>query len=410
MTARPIFLKDRRRPVYAAVALVLVMVALLLAAGCIGGDYTKDNDIRIIKLNNNGSIAWIKTIDSGKNDNAKSVIQTADGGYAITGGYSAPVCNGYGPATPTVIRLTNTGDVLWQKEYSLSSIDQSTQYPDQISGIIQNPDSGFYLISRFGTIVKLDSSGNPSWKKNVWSNGTENVAISFQPIQTRGGGIIVGGSILQCFRISDSLNCGPASLSYERFIGKLDTNGNLSWFTILSDKNITQVLSVIELSHDKGFIGFGLNKNGSGLFRLDNAGHDLNLSTINPTPTIYRILPDPEGFSAFVVNNSANNTIEELYYTDEGLKTTTKMLPNFTQSGIVTQDNAYFSVSLKGSDNYPLSTTMYVNKMDSNGKPKWDQQVTSFDTGIHLIHFWNLIETSDGGYLMVIGVEKGQAC
>jgi hypothetical protein len=35
MTARPFFQKSRRRPVYAAVALMLVMVALLLAAGCI---------------------------------------------------------------------------------------------------------------------------------------------------------------------------------------------------------------------------------------------------------------------------------------------------------------------------------------------------------------------------------------
>ena len=36
MTARPIVPESRRRPVCAAVALVLVMVAVLLAAGCIG--------------------------------------------------------------------------------------------------------------------------------------------------------------------------------------------------------------------------------------------------------------------------------------------------------------------------------------------------------------------------------------
>jgi hypothetical protein len=36
MTARPIDPESRRRPIYAAVALVLVMVAVLLAAGCIG--------------------------------------------------------------------------------------------------------------------------------------------------------------------------------------------------------------------------------------------------------------------------------------------------------------------------------------------------------------------------------------
>ncbi len=66
MTARPIDPESRRRPVYATVAPVLMMVAVLLAAGCMGGDYAIDEDINVIKLNHEGSTAWMKTIDSGQ--------------------------------------------------------------------------------------------------------------------------------------------------------------------------------------------------------------------------------------------------------------------------------------------------------------------------------------------------------
>jgi len=43
MTARSILPDSRRRPLYAAVALVLVMVAVLLAAGCVSPGFGSQN-------------------------------------------------------------------------------------------------------------------------------------------------------------------------------------------------------------------------------------------------------------------------------------------------------------------------------------------------------------------------------
>jgi len=43
MTARPVDPESRRRPVSAAVALVLVMVAVLLAAGCVSPGFGSQN-------------------------------------------------------------------------------------------------------------------------------------------------------------------------------------------------------------------------------------------------------------------------------------------------------------------------------------------------------------------------------
>ncbi len=47
MAARPVDPESRRRPVYAAVALVLVIVAVLLAAGCIGGSRTDNRSTNL---------------------------------------------------------------------------------------------------------------------------------------------------------------------------------------------------------------------------------------------------------------------------------------------------------------------------------------------------------------------------
>jgi hypothetical protein len=165
MTARPIFPESRRRPVRIAVALMLVLVAVLLAAGCIGGDVTHEQDLTIIKINHDGSMAWMKTIDSGKDDEITDVIQTFDGGYAIPGGFSNVACNraSHFPTTPKIIRLSEKGDIVWEREYT-SELKDKYGYENSIKGIIQTMDSGFYIISQRGMILKTNPSGIPGNK------------------------------------------------------------------------------------------------------------------------------------------------------------------------------------------------------------------------------------------------------
>lgn len=136
MTVRPIFPEHRNNTVHVAVALCVVITALLLVAGCVGwlgGKYIRDQDVEIIKLNPNGLIVWKKVIDTGNYDHALDFKETADGGFVIVGGKTQTRCDGWPrnsyPAVSTMTRLSRTGEILWEREYS-SKIVSVIQYDD----------------------------------------------------------------------------------------------------------------------------------------------------------------------------------------------------------------------------------------------------------------------------------------
>ncbi|HZK40366.1 MAG TPA: hypothetical protein VFC91_02230 [Atribacterota bacterium] len=54
-------------------------------AGFIWTIYAGKQDIWIIKLDENGNKEWDKTFGGSENDEAHSIVQTEDGGYAVSG-------------------------------------------------------------------------------------------------------------------------------------------------------------------------------------------------------------------------------------------------------------------------------------------------------------------------------------
>ena len=62
----------------------------------------------------------------------------------------------------------------------------------------------------------------------------------------------------------------------------------------------------------------------------------------------------------------------------------------------------------------PITTTLYAHKLNHNGQLIWDREVTFFPyQGPYRgdsIYFRNLIETADGGYLMILEIEKARPC
>ncbi len=77
-------------------------------SGCTGAN----EDIYIIKLNSNGSLAWSKTIDiNGGNDVARDVIVSnfPNGGYLITGWTDNSGCSNMGMKDVFLLRISTTG-------------------------------------------------------------------------------------------------------------------------------------------------------------------------------------------------------------------------------------------------------------------------------------------------------------
>jgi hypothetical protein len=231
-------------------------------------------------------------------------------------------------------------------------------------------------------------------------------------IRTSDGGSAFAGFVHRCQIIDVTEECSGTNDNDKPFVAKLDRDGNKVWFTKMQSDNFWNVISLIELPKDHGYIGLGQGTTITHpLFKLDKNGLDVNSSSINSTDDVYKIQAAPDGFLAFAINGSMNSIIDISSYTDEGNKTKTTVLENITNTEapsyhdltIATRDDSYFSINVNGS-------SIHAQKLDSNGKPVWDRQVISYTTDMALVHICKLIETNDGGCLIVLGVEKQKSC
>jgi hypothetical protein len=107
-----------------------------------------------------------KTIGGGSDDEARSIIQSRDGGYVVAG-YTRSF--GAGGSDFYVVKLDSSGNVQWTKTIGGGSDDEARS-------IIQSSDGGYVVAGRtwsFGAgsediyVVKLDSSGNVVWTKTI---------------------------------------------------------------------------------------------------------------------------------------------------------------------------------------------------------------------------------------------------
>ncbi|WP_286492742.1 T9SS type A sorting domain-containing protein [Empedobacter brevis] len=94
------------------------------SASSLSGDKTEKaigmTDIWIIKLDPTGAIQWQKTIGGLGNDEAVTVIKTADNGYLIGANSDSPQSaskqqNGFGATDFWVIKLDDLGNIKWEK-------------------------------------------------------------------------------------------------------------------------------------------------------------------------------------------------------------------------------------------------------------------------------------------------------
>jgi hypothetical protein len=113
----------------------------------------------IIKTDANGNTTWTKTYGGLKDDEFKSVIQTADGNYALTG-YSKSYNDSLGDVW--VFKIDLNGDSLLRKFYGGNKEDFGNE-------IIEHPNGNFYIAGAtesFGLgmldaySLKLDNSFN----------------------------------------------------------------------------------------------------------------------------------------------------------------------------------------------------------------------------------------------------------
>lgn len=232
------------------------------AAGATTSFGAGSGDFYIVKLNAGGLLQWTRTIGGTGNDEAKFIVQTSDGGYAVAGFTQS---FGAGNSDFYIVKLDAGGNLQWSRTIGGPGEDVAL-------AIVQTTDGGYvtagYTYS-FGAgdrdyyIVKLDSSGNLQWNRTV---GGTNYEYGETIIQTSDGGYAVAG-------FTYSFGAGSGDF----FIVKLDANGNLRWNRTIGGTDADYCLSIIQTSDGSYAAAGQVNSFGAGsndfyIVKLDSGG------------------------------------------------------------------------------------------------------------------------------------------
>jgi hypothetical protein len=298
-------------------------------------------DFYVVKLDSGGNVQWTKIIGGSGNDVARSIIQSSDGGYVVAG-YTTSF--GAGNEDIYVVKLDSGGNVEWTKTIGGS-------YADGANSIIQSSDGGYVVAGYTSSsgagsadfyVVKLDSGGNVEWTKTIggsYADGANSI------IQSSDGGYVVAG-------YTDSFGVDSRDI----YVVKLDSGGNVQWTkTIVRSSSWDEAYSIIQ-SSDGGYVVAGetLNFGGTSDFyvvKLDSGGN------VQWTKTIGGISQD-EAYS--IIQSS-----------DGGYVVAGRTL----------------SFGAGGWD-------IYVVKLDSGGNVEWTKTIGGSDDD----RARSIIQSSDGGY------------
>jgi len=332
------------------------------------------SDYWIVKLDEAGNLQWEKNLGGAENEIAESIQQTNDGGYIITGrslSSDGDAGGNNGEIDYWIVKLDETGDLQWEKNYGGSDWDSAWS--------VLQADDGGYIVAGWSQsndgdvkenkgdpdfwIVKLNETGNLQWEKNYGGSDWEK-ARSIK--KTTDGGYVVAGESYS----NDGDIGGKNNLSSDYWIIKLDVSGNLEW-----EKNYggtsDEFAYSIQQTTDGGYIVAGETFSNDGDVGENNGRWDYWIVKLDQIGNLE--WEKSYGGSDIDIAESVQQT------TDGGY-----IVAGSTESndGDVTENN--------GSSDY------WIIKLDESGNLQWEKNYggTSYDVA------FSIQQTTDGKYIV----------
>ncbi|TMI23363.1 hypothetical protein E6H19_06845 [Candidatus Bathyarchaeota archaeon] len=175
-------------------------------------------DVQVLRLNSTGAVMWARTYGNPTAfDAAFSIQTTPDGGFVVAGITNGYAVNGLIAGDFWVFKIGATGDVVWQHAYGGPGADYAIS-------IAKTSDNGFVVAgwtNSFGAggndawVLRLDNTGRVIWQKAYGGKGDD---VAFSVGQTSDGGFIVAGS-------TNSSGAGGR----DAWLFKLTSTGNVVW-------------------------------------------------------------------------------------------------------------------------------------------------------------------------------------
>ncbi|WP_299884082.1 hypothetical protein [uncultured Lacinutrix sp.] len=218
-----------------------------------GGDYW------IIKLNTDGDIEWSKFFGGLFTDTPEGIVETDDNAFIIAGGSDSAdtdISNNKGSYDFWVIKISNTGSLIWEKSFGGSEIDEAR-------GIVKSGDGNYIIAGDTRSsdtdisnnngaadlwLIKISPLGELLWEKTI---GGSSFDVARAIVKTQDNGFLLSGSS----RSSDgdlTINQGQN----DAWVLKVDSNGILEWQKTVGGSNIDFAYGITELN-DKTVVAVG---------------------------------------------------------------------------------------------------------------------------------------------------------
>ncbi len=152
-------------------------------------------DIYLLKTDASGNLIWSKTYGGAHGDYGFAVKQTTDGGYIVSGITSSFGISPYGNINDVYVLKTDaSGNINWSKTYGQNGDDWSF-------GVVQTNDGGYAITGHTNTdstaalsdvyLIKTDANGDTLFTRSFGgSNYDKGTAL----IQTNDSGFVIAGS------------------------------------------------------------------------------------------------------------------------------------------------------------------------------------------------------------------------
>ncbi|GJQ59136.1 MAG: hypothetical protein D8M57_07175 [Candidatus Scalindua sp. AMX11] len=193
---------------------------------------TGDNDAWVLKLDKNGSVAWQRTYGGPHDDKARSIAQTTDGGYIVTGALQS---SSVGSWDMWAFKLDSRGILVWERKYGNAdafSIQQDSDGGYSMAGFTYSGHAG----GKDLRVVKFNPDGNLVWQKTY--GGADDDRAKFIR-QADDGGYIVAGN-------TESSGSG----GMDAWILKLNNDGTIAWQRTFGGRDNDSASSIWQTDDD----------------------------------------------------------------------------------------------------------------------------------------------------------------
>lgn len=257
-------------------------------------------DAIIIKYDSMGTIKWTSTWGGASSEEAYSVIQTSDGGYAVTG---LTQSYGAGGADIILLKFDSSGSLSWSRTWGSATNDAGTSIVQAADGgyVIAGYAAGFGAGGTDAAILKFSSSGTLLWSK-VWSGTAVDYFSDMD--QTTDGGYVASG-------YTTSFGMG----GNDHLVVKFDSSGSLVWSYLFEGSGNDSGYSISSDTLDNSISVAGYTSSyGSGsddvlLLKYSSAGTIANCSTICSSVTGGMYSPSATASSSSTVISNPSVTV-----------------------------------------------------------------------------------------------------